>query len=96
METFVAFCGMVGLRAKVLGRLGTEVSPHPGACALSCPSRAVYGPGSYYYYYFVNYWRPAEKALFERFLEGKSQYLGPILSLFDPNSRNIGLHSLLI
>ena len=38
----------------------------------------------------------AEKALVERFPEGKSQYLGPILSLFDPNSRNIGRNSLLI
>jgi hypothetical protein len=28
IETFVTFCGMVGLRAKVLGRLGrTENSP---------------------------------------------------------------------
>src|SRR5688500_8929990 len=35
---------MVGLRAKVLGRLGRR--PHPRACALSCPSLAVGGPGS--------------------------------------------------
>src|SRR5215210_6021651 len=45
-ETFVAFCGMVGLRAKVLGQLGRTSSPHPRACALSCPSSAIYGPGS--------------------------------------------------
>jgi hypothetical protein len=37
-ETFVTFCGMVGLQAKVLGRLGKKPSPHPRACALSCPS----------------------------------------------------------
>src|SRR5215210_2894375 len=36
---------MVGLRAKVLGRLGRKPSPHPRACALSCPSPAIYGPG---------------------------------------------------
>ena len=46
IETFVTFCGMVWVRAKVLGRLGRKPSPHPGACALSCPSLAVYGPGS--------------------------------------------------
>jgi hypothetical protein len=46
LETFVTFCGMVWVRAKVLGRLGRKPSPHPGACALSCPSLAVYGPGS--------------------------------------------------
>src|SRR5215212_12232857 len=34
---------MVGLRAKVLGRLGRR--PHPRASALSCPSLAVGGPG---------------------------------------------------
>src|SRR5215213_2840095 len=49
IETFVTFCGMVGLRgglrAKVLGRLGRKLSPHPRACALSCPSSAIYGPG---------------------------------------------------
>ena len=39
---------------------------------------------------------PTEKAFVERFPEGKNQYLGPILSLFDPNSRNIGRNSLLI
>ena len=39
---------------------------------------------------------PAERAFVERFPEGKNQYLGPILSLFDPNSRNIGRNSLLI
>jgi hypothetical protein len=37
---------MVGLRAKVLGRLGRTSSPHPRACALSCPSLAIYGSGS--------------------------------------------------
>src|SRR5919112_2476708 len=35
---------MVGLRAKVLGRLGRR--PHPRASALSCPSLDIYGPGS--------------------------------------------------
>src|SRR5215216_784222 len=47
IETFVALCGMVGLRgglrAKVLGRLGRR--PHPRAPVLSCPSLAVGGPG---------------------------------------------------
>jgi hypothetical protein len=37
IETFGTFCSMVGLRAKVLGRLGRKPSPHPRACALSCP-----------------------------------------------------------
>ena len=37
---------------------------------------------------------PAEKAFVERFPEGKSQYLSPIFSLIDPNSRNIGRNSL--
>src|SRR5215204_3605890 len=37
---------MVGLQAMVLGRLGRKPSSHPRACALSCPSLAVYGPGS--------------------------------------------------
>jgi hypothetical protein len=46
LATLVAFCGMVGLRAMVLGRLGRTSSPHPRACALSCPSPAVYGPGA--------------------------------------------------
>ena len=50
IETFVTLCGMVwlrgGLRAKVLGRLGRKLSPHPRACALSCPLLAIYGPGS--------------------------------------------------
>jgi hypothetical protein len=46
IETSVTFCGRVGLRAKVLGRLGRKPSPHPRACALSCPSSAIYGPGS--------------------------------------------------
>src|SRR5215217_7473840 len=36
---------MVGLRAKVLGRLGRKPSPHPRACALSCPSLVVYRAG---------------------------------------------------
>ena len=36
---------MVGLRAMVLGRLGRKPSPHPRACALSCPSLAISGPG---------------------------------------------------
>jgi hypothetical protein len=38
---------MVGLRAKVLGRLGRTTSPHPRACALSCPSRVIAGAGPY-------------------------------------------------
>ena len=38
IETFVTFCGMVGLQAMVLGRLGRKPFPHPRACALSCPS----------------------------------------------------------
>jgi hypothetical protein len=38
IETFVTFCGMVGLQAMDLGRLGSKPSPHPRACALSCPS----------------------------------------------------------
>jgi hypothetical protein len=37
------------LRAKVLGRLEVgwagRRTPHPGACALSCPSLAISGPG---------------------------------------------------
>jgi hypothetical protein len=47
IETFVTLCGMVGLRAKVLGRLGRKPSPHPRACALSCPSLAVYRAGAF-------------------------------------------------
>ncbi len=35
---------MVGLRAKVLGRLGRKPSPHPRASALSCPSLDIYRP----------------------------------------------------
>jgi hypothetical protein len=35
---------MVWLRAMVLGRMGGS-SPHPRACALSCPPSAIYGPG---------------------------------------------------
>ena len=46
IEIFVTLCGMVGLRAMVLGRLGRKPSPHPRACALSCPSPAIRGPGS--------------------------------------------------
>ena len=45
LETFVTFCGMVWLRATVSGRLGWKPSPHPRACALSCPPPAIYGPG---------------------------------------------------
>src|SRR5919107_5476035 len=45
LETFVTFHGIVWLRATVLGRLGWKPSPHPRACALSCPPPAVYGPG---------------------------------------------------
>src|SRR5215212_8311454 len=46
IETFVTFCGMVRLRATVLGRLGWKPSPHPRAHALSCPPPAIYfGPG---------------------------------------------------
>jgi hypothetical protein len=36
---------MLSLRAMVLGRMGWTTSPHPRACALSCPSPATYGPG---------------------------------------------------
>src|SRR5215218_1457769 len=46
IETFVTLCGMVGLRAKVLGQMGWTTSPYQRACALSCPSLAIYGPGS--------------------------------------------------
>src|SRR5215208_1385531 len=46
IETSVTSCGMVGLQAMALGRLGRKPSPHPRACALSCPSSAIYGPGS--------------------------------------------------
>src|SRR5215217_1745240 len=38
---------MVGLRAKVLGQMGWTTSPYQRACALSCPSLAIFGPGSY-------------------------------------------------
>jgi hypothetical protein len=44
---------MVGLRVKVLGRMGWTTSPHPRAGALSCPSPAILragllrGPGLY-------------------------------------------------
>src|SRR5215208_8015835 len=47
IETFVTFCGIVWLRAKVLGRMGWTTSPYLRACALSCPSLAIDGPGSY-------------------------------------------------
>src|SRR5918993_2075010 len=46
IETFVALCGMVGVQAMVLGRLGRKPSPHPRVCALSCPSPTIRGPGS--------------------------------------------------
>ena len=42
---------MVGVQAMVLGRLGMKPSPHPRACALSCPSpfkgRGCRGSGLY-------------------------------------------------
>ena len=38
---------MVGVRAKVLGQMGWTTSPYQRAGALSCPSLAIYGPGSY-------------------------------------------------
>src|SRR5215210_717401 len=38
---------MVGLRAKVLGRMGWTTSPHPRAGALSCPLLAVYWAGAF-------------------------------------------------
>ena len=38
---------------------------------------------------------PLEKGLFERLVVDKCQFLGAILSLFDPNSRNIQRHFLL-
>src|ERR687893_1203215 len=42
---------MVGVQAMVLGRLGMKPSPHPRACALSCPSpfavRDCWGSGLY-------------------------------------------------
>src|SRR3712207_3531178 len=47
-DTLVTFCGMVSLRVVVLGRLGRTPSPHPRACALSCPSPAFSGgPASF-------------------------------------------------
>jgi hypothetical protein len=43
IETSVACCGRVALRAKVLRSVEVEPpSPHPRACALSCPSLAIY------------------------------------------------------
>src|SRR5215210_6989504 len=47
IETFATFCGIVWLRAKVLGRMGWTTSPHLRAGALSCLSLAIDGPGSY-------------------------------------------------
>jgi hypothetical protein len=44
IEPFGTFCGMVGLRAKVLG-WGCTCVPHQRECALSCSSLAIYGPG---------------------------------------------------
>src|SRR5829696_5219541 len=38
IETFVTFCGIVWLRAKVLGQMGWTTSPYLRAGALSCPS----------------------------------------------------------
>jgi hypothetical protein len=35
-----------GVQAVVLGRVGRKPSPHPRACALSCPSPTIRGPGS--------------------------------------------------
>ena len=46
IETFVTLCGMVWVRAKVLGQMGWTTSPYLRAGALSCPSLAIYGPGS--------------------------------------------------
>src|SRR5215212_6636885 len=37
---------MVGVQAMVLGRVGRKPFPHPRACALSCPSPTIGGPGS--------------------------------------------------
>jgi hypothetical protein len=50
IETFVTFCGMVGLRRGDYGRRsqvgwGGSYKPHPRAGALSCPSLAVYRAG---------------------------------------------------
>jgi hypothetical protein len=45
IETFVTFCGIVWLRAKVLGRMGWTTSPHLRAGALSCLSLALTGQG---------------------------------------------------
>ena len=46
IETSVTFCGMVGLRAKVLGRLGrTENSPSKSVCSIL--PIAICGPGLY-------------------------------------------------
>ncbi len=46
IETFVTLCGMVWVRAKVLGQMGWTTSPYLRAGALSCPSLAIYGLGS--------------------------------------------------
>jgi hypothetical protein len=45
IETFVTSCGMVRLAGEGLRSVGVDPSPHPRACALSCPSLAIYGPG---------------------------------------------------
>src|SRR5215210_6325908 len=45
IETFGTFCGIVWLRAKVLGRMGWTTSPHLRAGALSCLSLALTGQG---------------------------------------------------
>src|SRR5829696_2786262 len=47
IETFGTFCGIVWLRAKVLGQMGWTTSPYLRAGALSCPSLAIDRPGSY-------------------------------------------------
>jgi hypothetical protein len=45
IETFVTLCGMVWVRAKVLGQMGWTTSPYLRAGALSCPSLAIYRAG---------------------------------------------------
>jgi hypothetical protein len=48
--TFMWYSGVEGgLRAKVLGRMGNSIFSHRRACALSCPSPAIYGPGFSHY-----------------------------------------------
>jgi hypothetical protein len=49
IETFVTFCGMVWLRGitgEGLRSVGVAPIPQPRACALSCPSLAVYRAGA--------------------------------------------------